>query len=634
MAKTAWIDLTLGKAEVLETPEELLHDYVGSRGIAAKTLYDLAGPEVGPFDPANPLIFSTGPLTGTPWPSAARYTVTAKSPATGAYGYANSSGFFGPELRKAGYDMLVIRGKSSSPAYIHIEDGEITFHSAQDLWGKTAGETEQILRNRHPGSRAAEIGPAGEHMVLIASVINDYGRAAARTGMGAVMGSKNLKAVVVKGTVRMNLSDSFRAVIKRVAPLVNSHPGAQDYTKWGTVILLNYKNRSGDNPTMNHRYGQFSKGDHINAQAIARYTVKNRGCFACGIKCARMTEVPDGPFRTPLQEGPEYETSNALGPNVWNDNPELLIHCNWLCNEMGIDTISVGVLIAFAMEAHENGLLDDERFSLEWGDPDTIIGLIRDISHRRGTTGRLLAQGVRSAAAVLGGGSEAYAMQVKNVEIPRQEGRVLKAMALAHATGNRGADHLYALPTIDLTGNLDVVSKVPSLKACGPELMQTTSEQYKGVMVRFTEVCNALADALGICKFAFTETYAILPSDLAEGLRALGIDVSDEELFTAGERIVTLERMYNVRHGFSRKDDTLPKRKLQEPLDVYVDPTEIGQRSPEEAELIHRGLTVDLDPMLDEYYRLGKWDRNGIPTPERLEELNLASCIQDLPLRE
>jgi aldehyde:ferredoxin oxidoreductase len=464
--------------------------------------------------------------------------------------------------------------------------------------------------------------------------------------MGAVMGSKNLKAIAVRGTAKRALPTAFREVIKRVAPLVNNHPAARDYTTWGTVILLNYKNRSGDNPSMNHRYGQFPMGDRLNAQAIAKYTVKNRGCFACGIKCARMTEVPDGPFKTPLQEGPEYETANALGPNVWNDNPELLIHCNKLCNEMGIDTISVGVLIAFAMEAREQGLLEDEAYNLCWGDSETIIGLIKDISYRRGTTGRLLANGVKQAAAVLGGGSAAFAMQVKNVEIPRQEGRVLKGMALAHATGNRGADHLYALPTIDLTGNLDAVSKVPSLKACGPELMQTTSEKYKGVMVRFTETCNALADALGICKFAFTETYAIMPADLAEGLRALGMEISDDELFTAGERLVTLERMYNVKHGFSRKDDTLPGRNLQEPLDVYVEPKDINPEKPFEGmnlggtvkngkkmkpELIHEGLLVDLDPMLNDYYRLGKWDSNGIPTPERLNELDLTFCLQDLP---
>ncbi|WP_227767440.1 aldehyde ferredoxin oxidoreductase family protein [Zhaonella formicivorans] len=628
MANTAWVDLTTGSVAIKPTPGEDLVKYLGSRGLAAKVLYDHVGPEVQPFDPENLLIFSTGLLTGTPWPSSARYTVTAKSPATGAYGYANGSGFFGPELRKAGYDLVIFKGKSPKPVYLYIEDDKLELCPADVLWGKTTEETEKFLRDLYPGSRVASIGPAGENLVKIAAVINDYGRAAARTGMGAVMGSKNLKAVVVKGTQKAKTPPEFMEVVRRVTPQIKDHPGSINYTKWGTVILLNFKNRSGDNPSKNHRWGQFPMGDKLNAEAVAKYTVKNQGCYACPIRCARITEVPDGPFKTPANEGPEYETANALGPNVWNSNVELLIHANKLCNELGLDTISAGVLIAFAMEAHEKGLLNDSNYSLEWGDADTIIGLLNDIAYRRGT-GELLADGVREASKRLQGGSEAYAMQVKGVEIPRQEGRVLKAMALGHATSNRGADHLYALPTIDLTGNTEVAAKV--LPECGPELMDVTSEQYKANMTRFTEACNALADALGICKFAFTETYAILPPDLADGLRALGYEISDDEVLRVGQRIVNLERMYNVRHGFSRKDDTLPYRKLHEPLDIYANPEDIEKVEPAEAKLIHRGLTVNLDPMLDEYYALGGWTKDGIPTAERLKELGLEELIKDLP---
>ena len=225
MAKTAWVDLSKTTIQIEDTDEELLSSYIGSRGIAAKVLYDLAGPEIGPLDPENPLIFSTGPFTGTPWPSAARYTVTAKSPATGAYGYANSSGFFGPQMRKAGYDMFIIRGKAEKPVYLLVEDEGITVHSAEHLWGKETGEVEDYLRKQYEGAKVAGIGPAGENLVQIASVINDYGRAAARTGMGAVMGSKNLKAVVVKGSAKQSLPDEFKKVIKRVGPLVRNHPG-------------------------------------------------------------------------------------------------------------------------------------------------------------------------------------------------------------------------------------------------------------------------------------------------------------------------------------------------------------------------------------------------------------------------
>lgn len=631
MRKTAWIDLSNQTVKIKETSTELLKKYVGSRGIAAKILYDNVGEEVKAFDPENLLIFSIGPLTGTPWPSAARYTVTSKSPATGAYGYSNSSGFFGPQMRKAGYDMFVFIGKAEKPVYLYVEDDKVEILSAAEYWGMETGEVEGILREKYEGSKVASIGPAGENLVSCASVINDYGRAAGRTGMGAVMGSKNLKAIVVKGTKKEPLKPEFMKVVKRVTPMVKNHPGAQEYTKWGTVIILNYKNKGGDNPTKNHKYGQFPMGDHFNAQEIAKYTVKNAGCYACSIKCARFTEVKEGPYKTPLQEGPEYETANALGPNVWNDNVELLIYCNKLCNEMGIDTISVGVLIAFAMEAREKGILADDKYNLEWGDADTIKGLIEDISKREGKVGALLADGVKNAAEQLGEEAEKFALHVKNVEIPRQDGRVLKGMALGHATSNRGADHLYALATLDLTGNMDVVNKVPELAACGPELMDTTSEKYKAVMVRWTEVCNALADILGICKFAFTETYAIMPEDLAEGLTALGYECTEEELFKVGQRLVNLERMYNVRHGMDRKDDMLPERFLKEPLDVYVNPEDIEKVSRDEAELVHKDLTVNLDPMLDEYYELGKWTKNGIPTDERLKELDLEEYIKDIP---
>ena len=631
MGKTAWIDLTNRTARVEQTDPELLNDYIGSRGIAAKVLYDNVGTDVEAFDPENLLIFSTGPLTGTSWPSAARFTVSAKSPATGAYGYANSSGFFGPQMKKAGYDLFVFSGQAGKPVYIAVEDDKVSIESAEEYWGMETGEVEAALLEKYNGAKVASIGPAGENKVAFAAVINDLGRAAGRTGMGAVMGSKNLKAVVVKGSHKVELPHEFRKVVKRVTPLVRNHPGAKDYTEWGTVVLLDYKNKGGDNPSKNHRYGQFPMGENLNAKAIKKYTVRNQGCFACSIKCARFTQVKEGPYKTPVQEGPEYETANALGPLVWNDNPELLIYCNKLCNEMGIDTISVGVLIAFAMEAHEKGLLNDETYNLEWGDPDTIKGLIEDIARREGPLGELLADGVQTAGQRVGNGAQDFALHCKNVEIPRQDGRVLKGMALGHATSNRGADHLYALATIDLTGNMDVVNKVPELKACGPELMETTNEKYKAVMVRWTEVCNALADMLGICKFAFTETYAIMPSDLAEGLRALGIDVSGEDLFRAGQRVINLERMYNVRHGMRRKDDMLPKRFLEEPLDVYVHPEDIEVKSPDEAEMVHRGLTVDLGPMLDEYYALGCWTPDGVPTPERLQELGLDALMKDLP---
>jgi len=628
MGKMAWVDLTTPQIRVQEVPKEYTLKYLGSRGIAARILYDHVGPDIPPFDPRNLLIFSVGPFTGTPWPCGARYTVTAKSPATGAYGYANSSGFFGPELKKAGYDLVVITGKAREPVYLTIFDEQINVLPAKDLWGKTTAETESILRQRYPGSRVASIGPAGENLVYFAAIINDYARAAARTGMGAVMGSKNLKALVVKGSQNLAFPPEFIATAREAMTHVREHPGSQAYRQWGTVVLIASKNRIGDMPSKNHRWGQFPGCKNIDAEAVARYTVRTQGCFACPIKCSRITSVPEGPFKTPETEGPEYETTNALGSNLWNDNIEVIIHANKLCNELGLDTISTGLVISFAMEAKEKGLLQGDKYSLAWGDPETILGLIQDIAYREGI-GELLAEGVKGASMKLGGLSREFALHVKGVEIPRQEGRVLKAFGLAHATSNRGADHLYALPVIDVAGKTDIAKEW--LPECGPELMEVTSEKFKAHMVRFTEACNALADALGICKFSFTETYALSPYDLAKGLRTLGIPIKDEEILLAGQRIVNLERMYNVRHGFNRKDDYLPPRFLKEPLDVYVHPEDIERVSPQEAELLYKGLTIDLDTMLDEYYSLGGWTKEGIPTPARLKELGLEDLVKDLP---
>ncbi|MEI7884071.1 MAG: aldehyde ferredoxin oxidoreductase family protein [Clostridia bacterium] len=627
MGLQGWINLTDGTVELKKTKEEEIKKYLGGRALAAKVLYENVGVEVKPYDPENMLIFSTGAFSGTPWPSAARYTVTAKSPATGAYGYANSSGHFGPELHKAGFDLLVMQGKAAKPAYLLVEDDKITIHDASELWGKDTEETEKILTERYPGSKVAEIGVAGENLVRFAAVINDYGRAAARTGMGAVMGSKNLKAIVVKSTKKVEINPKFMETIKRVTPLVKDHPASVDYREWGTVLLLNFKNYTGDNPARNHQYGQMLINGEITAQSVKNYTIKNQGCFACSIRCARITEVKDGPFKTPVQEGPEYETSNALGANVWNHDTALLIHCNYLCNKLGIDTISAGGVIAFAMEAHEKGVFQDDKYNYNWGDSATIIGLLNDITNRVGV-GDILANGVKEASEHWGKGSDFYAMQVKGVEIPRQEGRAWKSFGLAHATSNRGADHLYALPTIDGTGNKAVADRY--LSECGPELMDPTNEAYNGTMTRFTEACNCLADALGICKFAFTETFAILPEDLAEGMTALGYEMNEEDILNVGRRVVNLERMYNIRHGMSRKDDTMPRRSLEEPLYVFKNPEDAGIIPIEEAE-IAKVLTLNLDVMLDEYYEKGQWTAAGIPTAARLEQLGLGFCVKDLP---
>jgi len=628
MGTTAWIDLSAGTTRVQLHEASLSARFLGGRGLGAALLFrHLADPpsagsglRADPFAPDNPLIFAVGPLTGTPWPTGARTHVTFHSPLTGIYGYANAGGFFGAALRRAGYDALVITGRSEWPVYLEVTPEGIVIRPADHLWGLGTHATHKALAIQ--GARVACIGPAGERSVRFAAIINDGGRAAARCGGGAVMGSKNLKAIVVRGQRPLNLPAEFRALARRAFGQVRDHPNVIGLRDWGTVSLVTVKNHTGDLPARNHQLGQVPWADRVNAQTIARYTRKTKGCFACPIRCGRVTRVESGPYAGDL-EGPEYESLDALGPLCWIDDPEVIIHANRLCNDLGLDTISTGVAIAFAMECHQRGLLDDPEFSLEWGDVETLLGLIQRIARRHGL-GDLLADGVRRAAEAIGGDAVRYAMHVKGMELPRQEPRIAKGFGLGHATSNRGADHLYALPTIDLASNLDAANRLFPPEII-PALMETDNEAYKPDLVVFSEHYCALSDALGVCKFTTAETYALFPDDLAAGLSALwGREVSGEELLTAGERIVNLERLYNVRLGLSRADDHLPSRFTTEPLRVHAfDRDAMTGEMCFSPEPVHVGRLHDLEAMLDRYYQLRGWDENGVPTLETLRRLGL-----------
>ncbi len=593
--------------------------FLGGRGLGAALLSRHLADPSDPFAPGNPLIFAIGPLTGTPWPTGARTHVTFHSPLTGVYGYANTGGFFGAALRRAGYDALVITGRAEQPVYLEVTPDGIAIRPADHLWGLGVHATYESLATG--GARVACIGPAGENGVRFAAIISDGSRAAARCGGGAVMGSKNLKAVVVRGQRPLDLPAEFRTLARRAFEQVRDHPNVTGLRDWGTVHLVTVKNYSGDLPARNHQLGQVPWADRIDAQVIARYTHKTTGCFACPIRCGRVTRIKSGPYAGDL-EGPEYESLDALGPMCWIDDPEVIIHANRLCDDLGLDTISTGVTIAFAMECHQRGLLDDDEFSLEWGDADTVLGLIERIAHRQ-ALGDLLAEGVRRAAQTIGGDASYYAMHVKGLEIPRQEPRIAKGFGLGHATSNRGADHLYALPTIDLARNLDAANRLFPPEII-PALMDPDDETYKPDLIVFSEHYCAVSDALGVCKFTTAETYALFPEDLAAGLSALwGREVTAEELLTAGERIVNLERLYNARLGLSRAADHLPARFTAEPLEIYD-----FDRDGATGEPVHIGRLRDFEAMLDRYYRLRGWDENGIPTPETLQRLELNKWTQ------
>ncbi len=636
--KTATVDLTTSRIDIVETPVEALRQFLGGRGLGAKLLFELTGPGVEPLSPDNYLIFTVGPLAGTPWPTAARLHVTFKSPLTGVYGYANSGGFFAAEMRHAGYDAILITGRAPQPSVLRVQEGVVRIEAAPDLWGQTTDAVHLALLGPEPkasAGRVACIGPAGENRVRIAAIINDHSRAAARGGPGAVMGSKNLKAIHIRASGRPSAPPELRAAAKAATAKLNGDPRLDGLRRYGTLVLMEPKNLSGDQPAKNHRLAQVPFIEQVDAAAMDRYLLEHKSCYACPIRCSRRSRVREGPYAVEIG-GPEYETTNALGPMCWIDDPEAIIYANHLCNLYGLDTISTGVVVAFAMELHEvgsasgKGLLDDPELSLAWGDADTLIGLIERIAHRQGN-GDLLAEGVRRAAQQIDAshpGAQAwrYALHVKGMELPRQEPRVAKGFGLGHGTSNRGADHLYALPAIDLGGAWDVAQRIFPAEIV-PELMETDNEAFKADMVVYGEHFCAVTDALGICKFSTTEEYSLLPDDVAPGLAALWDEpVTGDDLLLVGERIVNLERLYNMREGLSRVDDRLPARFLEEavPLFGFERDPETGSLQQSSEPITHARI-YDFEAMLDRYYRLRGWSRDGIPTPDTLQRLGLAA---------
>lgn len=575
--------------------------------MASYYLFEELDEKVDPLSSENVLFFSAGPMAGTIWPTASRVTVAAKSPLTNGLGYSHAGGFFGPELKFAGFDIVRISGRAEQPMYLRIEDENASLKSAAHLWHRTTSETIETVQKEFSNCRVACIGPAGENLVRIASIMTDRERAAGRCGLGAVMGSKNLKAVAVRGKRKVEAANSeeFRRLcskaLKRCSP---ENPQLKGLSTYGTPWLISTKNETGDLPSKNHQIARFPWAEKISGETIRKkYFVKAETCFACPIHCRAYAKVPEGKHPPLTGSRPEYETIDSFGPMCWISDFSIIMKANQLCNELGLDTISTGVVVSFAMELYEKGLITKKEAGvpLEWGNDESMLELIKMIGYRRGF-GDVLAEGTARAAEKIGGQSCRFAMHVKRMEIPRQEPRTLKAFGLGHAVSNRGADHLYALPTIDSARKVDVAKQVLPENPLD-EILDTRNPTYKPDIVVFTENYCAITDALGVCKFTTTETYVFMPSDFAEALTALtGEKFTEEVLLRCGERIVNLERCFNVREGFSRKDDQLPERFLKEPLG---------------------GSTVELDKMLSKYYALRGWSDEGIPKRETLERLGL-----------
>lgn len=559
--------------------------FLGGRGLGVKLVYDAVTPEIAPLSPDNLLVFAIGPLTATITPTAGRTAVITKSPLTGTIFDSNVGGYFGPQLRRAGYAALIIEGRASSPMYLWINDGDIEFQSAKSIWGKEVSpSTDQLLEETDSKAQVACIGPAGENQVKLAAIMTDKHRAAGRGGVGAVMGSKNLKGVVIKGTQKVAVSNSEQLdkVVTRVRRLIKKDSITnKSLPVYGTPVLVNLANEYGILPTYNFQEGTFNDAEGVSGEKLLeRLFVKKYHCFGCPIGCGRITRAYD-------EEGggPEYETLWALGPQCGINDLEWIAAANFRCNELGLDTISLGSTLGCAMELVQKGKL---KAHLKFGETKGIMQLIDDVA---------MSQGL---GAELGEGSKAFSsrynapelsMQVKGLEIPAYDPRGVQGHALAYATSNRGGCHLRAY-------------------LIGPEILgspvlvdRDRVEGKPGLVVLFQDL-SAVMDSLVLCRFT---TFAFTVEDYADLVAAAtGLPIDGRELLRIGERIWNLERLFNLREGFSAKDDCLPPR--------FSTPIPEGGS---------RNRIAHLDEMLPEYYQLRGWDKKGQPTQTRLKQLNL-----------
>jgi aldehyde:ferredoxin oxidoreductase len=602
--KILWVDLGKGTVDAKPLDPQIAKDYIGGRGLGIYYLNQLVDPRCEPFDAENLLIMATGPLTGTGAPTGARYMVMTKSPLTGAITCSNSGGRFPAEFKRTGYDAIIFSGKSEAPVYLYLDTQKAELVDAGHLWGRdTHRTTDELLAETDPKARVACIGPAGEKKVLFASIMNDKHRAAGRSGVGAVMGSKNLKAVVVKGKGRIPLADPdrFKAFNKKIMDTFKQ--GIKEtplgLTVNGTAGVVMATQNFGVLPTKNWQQGTFDGWEKIHGEELTRRFLKsNKACYACPIGCGRNTKV-DGPRFSGEGEGPEYETIYAMGSNCMVDDLAAITKANYICNELGMDTITMGATIACAMELVERGFLSEEEVGrpLPWGDAGALVELTRMTGNREGFGKRLAEGSYRLAESC---GHPELAPVAKKQEFPGYEPRGSQAMGLAYATSPIGGSHMRGDPAyFELFGV--------------PESMDPHQWEGKAKVTKAFQDLSAIIDAAGLCIFFAVRNLAakdlgVAPVGILEYLNAAtGIDYTLEELMQAGERIINAERLFLARAGFTRKDDSLPDRLTQTPA-----PTGPA-----------KGLVCHLEEMLEEYYQVQGWSADGIPTQETLGELGL-----------
>jgi len=603
MGKLLLIDLTRRESSVLELETSLQQAFVGGKGLGAKLLYDLLPPGCDALGAENVIMFMTGPLTGTLAP-AMRGGVMMKSPLTGTFLDSYYGGHFSPEIKYAGYDGIIIKGKADRPVYLWIADDKVEFKDAARLWGlDTFATNHQIKRDLNDATvKVACIGPAGEHLVRFALISCEYNRQAGRGGSGAVMGSKNLKAIAIRGTQLVNVQnmDTFLTAIKQAYSEMNAETTGP-FTTYGTPGSIPYANEQGLLPFRNYSDGTFDKADAIGPEAqIKHLWQRDVACAGCPIRCSKTGKIRTGKFGGTVSDTMEYELLGLLGSNLDISNIKALIHLAQRCDALGMDGMSTGGVAGFAMEAFEKGLItsaETEGHELRFGSVDAVDYLIDIIATRKGRLGSLLGEGVKKAAEQIGEEAANFAVHIKGLESPAFDPRSVPGMGLALATADRGGCHQRAFPLLyEIDGTWQ------------DEPIERYSLEGKAAMVIHLQNYLAMLDTFVKCDFA---QYGIQGDTYRQMLAgATGMEFSTEEMMALGEKVWNMVRLFNIREGFERKDDVLPKRFMTEPL----------SSGPGKGRMLSK---EDLDKLLDDYYRLRGWDSNGKPTPETLKRLEL-----------
>jgi len=600
------IDLSTGKTEIEPLREDLAKKYIGGIGLGMRLFLDHSKPGVDPFSPENPLILATGPLSGTMAPTGGNgHAFVSKSPQSFGVGEAKSHGFFGAELKRAGYDAVIFKGKAEKPVYVWIDDDSVQLMDAKHLGGKSPQETEDAVRDELKDYyiRVASIGPAGEKLVRVACILNDRTRAAGRCGLGAVMGSKNLKAIAVRGTkdVKVAKPEELREFVKVLHERMKG-PAARKYRTLGTPENVLVLNALGALPTRNFTNATFEGAGRVSGEYLnERFVAKVIGCSSCAMRCEHIAVVPEGPYKGTTTRM-EYEPLWALGINCGIDRLDAIIKAMDLCNYYGMDGISAGVIVGFAMDCYEHRILTKEDaggLDLRFGNYEAALELLKKIGTREGI-GDILAEGVKIAAEKIGKGAEKYANHIKGVEMTGYDIRGLKTAALGYAVSFRGADHnRHGAYSPDVAGKVN----------------RFIVEKGRGKMVKDVEDMYTIIDSLIVCKFS-RGTYYEGFKDLAKLYTLVtGIEMSPEQLRIAGEGLNNLGRLFNIREGFTRKDDHMPIKVMTTPI-------------PDEG--VAKGSHVtqkELDFLLDDYYEVRGWTKDGIPTIEKLNEVGLNDLV-------